>query len=71
LDGNEDFNYLNNIDLFRGVFTIYLSIEFYAKWNKSDLVTNWFLSFNNTGNHKMMEIEFQKSTDHINNNLLL
>ena len=61
----------NHIDLFRGVFTIYLSIEFHAKWNKSDLVTNWFLSFINTGNQKMMEIEFQKSSDDINNNSLL
>ncbi|CAF0764454.1 unnamed protein product [Adineta steineri] len=48
-----------------GVFTVHISIEFHAKWNKSDLVTNWFLSFTNTGNHKVMEIGFQKSTDDI------
>lgn len=59
------------IFLFRGVFTIYISIEFHTKWNKSDLVTSWFLSFNNTGNQKVMDIEFQKSADDTTNNLSL
>jgi hypothetical protein len=53
---------------FRGVFTIYLSVEFHTKWNKSDLVTSWFLSFTNTGNQKTIDIEFQKSTDDNTNN---
>jgi glucose/arabinose dehydrogenase len=50
------------------VFTIYLSVEFHTKWNKSDLVTSWFLSFTNTGNQKTIDIEFQKSTDDNTNN---
>ncbi|CAF0820232.1 unnamed protein product [Rotaria sordida] len=55
----------------RGVFTISLSIEFHSKWNKSDLVTSWLLSFSNTDNRKMIEIEFQKSADDATNNSLL
>jgi len=51
---------------FRGVFTVYLTIEFHDKWNKSDLVTNWLLSFRDAGNEKTIELEFQKSAD--NNN---
>ncbi|CAF3293254.1 unnamed protein product [Rotaria socialis] len=53
------------------VFNISLSIEFHAKWNKSDLVTNWFLSFSDADTQKMMEIEFQKSTDNTTNNTVL
>jgi hypothetical protein len=51
----------------RGIFTIYLTIEFHSQWNKSDLRTSWFLSFTNTGNQKSMEIEFQKTTEDFNN----
>ena len=44
----------------RGVFTIYLTIQFDDKWNKSDLSTSWFLSFTNTGGQKIIDIEFQR-----------
>ena len=54
------------LKLFRGVFTVHISIEFHAKWNKSDLITNWFLSFANAGSQKSLEIGFQKSMDNIN-----
>lgn len=53
--------------LSRGVFTIYLTIEFHSQWNKSDLRTSWFLSFTHAGNQKTMEIEFHKTTDDLNN----
>ncbi|UJR35033.1 hypothetical protein I4U23_027809 [Adineta vaga] len=51
-----------------GVFTVQISIEFQGKWNKSDLITNWFLSFTNMGNQKSIEIGFQKSSDQISIN---
>ncbi|CAF4079018.1 unnamed protein product [Rotaria sp. Silwood2] len=54
-----------------GVFTIYLTIEFHSQWKKSDFRTSWFLSFSNTGNQKTIEIEFQKTTDDINNEEML
>ncbi|CAF2782888.1 unnamed protein product [Rotaria sp. Silwood2] len=54
-----------------GVFTIYLTIEFHSQWKKSDFRTSWFLSFSNTGNQKTIEIEFQKTTDDINNEEIL
>ncbi|CAF0921203.1 unnamed protein product [Adineta steineri] len=50
-----------------GIFTIYFTIEFHSQWNKSDLKTSWFLSFANTGNQKTMVVEFQKTTDNLNN----
>lgn len=56
--------YKNNVFvLCRGVFTISLSIQFHTKWEKPNLVTNWFLSFSNSGDQKTMDIEFQKLTD--------
>lgn len=45
---------------FRGVFTIYLTIQFDQKWNKSDLSISWYLSFTNTGAQKIIDIDFQK-----------
>ncbi len=48
---------------FRGVFTIYLTIQFDPQWKKSDFRTSWFLSFTNTGHQKIVEIDFQKITD--------
>jgi hypothetical protein len=57
--------------LFRGVFTIYLTIQFHAQWKKTDFRTSWFLSFINTGNKKTIEIEFQKTADDINNDEML
>jgi len=50
-----------------GVFTIYLTIQFHSQWKKSDFRTNWFLSFTNIGNQKIVEIDFQKPIEEINN----
>jgi hypothetical protein len=57
--------------LFKNVLTIYLSIVFHAIWNKTDLKTGCILPLTNTGNQKIMEIEFQKSTNGVTNNSLL
>ena len=48
---------------FRGIFTIDLSLEFHERWNKSNLMTSWSLSFTNNGDQKIVNIDFEQSSD--------
>jgi hypothetical protein len=64
---NFQFEILEEFCIFRGVFTIYLTIEFQSQWKKSDFRTSWFLSFRNMGNQKAIDIDFQIPTDDMNN----